>query len=289
MSGCFVPLACQSFAPSFRGVMDHTQLGPGLSVSRVTTDGTSVERSVRLAARAETDDLHISLQVHSSGHVAQGGRTVPVRPGSVTVYATDKPYRQNYSRPEQRQMIIQVSRHALRLPAGMIDAACERLLVPSSTGGRLLFEYVARASASGDHAGEGVALDLAETMIHGSFASAPLMPKSRGGMWELIRDHIEHNFHSPSLAIDALASQHHVSRRRLYEIFDVSGASPAEWIRERRLRHAEKLLRNGDRALSIARISELSGFADPTTFARAFRRTYTVNPQDFRAIVRHDV
>jgi AraC family transcriptional regulator, positive regulator of tynA and feaB len=85
------------------------------------------------------------------------------------------------------------------------------------------------------------------------------------------------------LTIDALAAAHFMSRRRLYQLFDDVGESPAEWIRSRRLQHAALLLRReGDASMGVSDISERSGFADATTFSRAFRRKYGVNPSDFR-------
>ena len=286
VSGCFIPLSCQSFAPSFRALMDYTRLSPSLSVSRLATDGTTVERSARLAAKADTDDLHLSLQQGSTGQVTQGGRSVPVRPGSVTTYATDAPYRQDYSRPEQRQLIIQVSRRSLRLPGRMLDDACQRLLVPASTASQLLFDYVDRMADFGSvNTAEvaNVTLDLAETMIHGSFASGRVMPRTPRGMLETIRDHVQRNFTSPSLTIEALAGTHFMSRRRLYQLFDDVGESPAELIRSRRLEHAAHLLtQEGETSATVSEVSERSGFADATTFARAFRRKYGVNPSEFR-------
>lgn len=285
VSGCFIPLSCQSFAPSFRGLMDYTRLSPSLSVSRLATDGTIVERSARLAAKADTDDLHLSLQQSSTGQVAQGGRSVSVRPGSVTAYATDAAYRQDYSRSEQRQLIIQVSRRSLRLPGRMLDDACQRLLVPASSSSRLLFDYVEKMADFGAANAADVAdvtLDLAETMIHGSFASGRVMPRTSRGMLETIRDHVQRNFTSPSLTIDGLAAAHFMSRRRLYQLFGDVGESPAELIRSRRLEYASDLLARADANATVSEVSEQSGFADATTFARAFRRRYGVNPSDFR-------
>lgn len=287
VSGCFVPLSCQSFAPTFRGRMEHTVLDPSLSVSRLSTDGTTVERSAHLAARAETDDLHFSLQQASRGRVSQAGVTVPVRPGSVTTYATNAPYRQDYSQPDQRQLIIQVSRRSLRLPGRMIDEACTRLLVPESAAARTLFGYVGRLpvdDANTPASAAETSLDLAATMIQESFSSGPVMPRTSRGMLEIIRDHVERNFTSPALTIEALAERHFMSRRRLYQLFNDVGDSPADLIRSRRLRHAaELLLRDAEAPPSVGEVSEQSGFADATTFARAFRRQYGLNPSDYRS------
>lgn len=217
------------------------------------------------------------------GRIVQEGRSVPVNAGSVTMYATDRPYRQDYSRPRQRQLIIQVSRRALRLPAEMIDDACHRLLIPSSSAGRLLFDYVERASAATDLGAADVSMDLAETLIRGSYATGPTMPRTARGLLETIRDHVERNFTSPHLTVDTLAAEHFLSRRRLYQLFDEAGESPAERIRSRRLEHAAALLRDDDqRAIGVTEACERSGFSDATTFARAFRRKYGINPREFR-------
>lgn len=289
VSSCFVPLLCE--APGgdrYSARMQHVSFGSSLSISLLATDGTRVHRSARLAARAESDDLHMSFQLASTGRVTQGGRSVPVRPGSLTVYATDAPYEQDYSRHGQRQLIVQISRKSMRLPGRMVDEACQRMSVPTLTAARVFHTFVARLveARTDDPATVGAtAADLASSMLQSSFSTGPVMPRTGPGLLETVRDHVRHNFTAPDLTVDSLAAQHFISRRRLYQLFDDVGESPSECIRSHRLEYAAGLL--GDVGSPggqvVGDVAQLSGFSDAATFARAFRRKYGMNPSEFRA------
>ncbi|MCF4120891.1 AraC family transcriptional regulator [Antribacter sp. KLBMP9083] len=303
VSGCFVPLNCAGFEPDFTGRMEHTALDERLSVSLVTTCGTSAERSPRLAARAATDDLHLSLQRSSTGRVVQDGRVTPVRPGSVTVYATDRPYYLDYSPPGQQQLIVQVSGSSLGLPARMIEAATARLAVPSgqrSSAAGSLFSYVAAlagaggdpAGAAGGERGDGprpgeaadVARDLAQVMIRASFGGGPVVPRTAGGLRHTVQEFLRAHATTPGLDVEEVARCHFVSRRKLYQVFGEAGLAPAEFLRRERLRAAARLLRaGGPGARPVEQVAYACGFDDPTTFTRAFRRVYGCTPREWRA------
>ncbi|MEZ3162167.1 AraC family transcriptional regulator [Microbacterium sp. BWT-B31] len=288
VSNCFVPLLCQASAESYSARMQHASVGPAVSVSLLETEGTRVQRTARLAARAQSDDLHMSFQLGSTGRVSQGGRSVAVRPGSLTVYATDLPYEQDYSRSAQHQLIIQVSRRALSLPRRMIDDACRRMAVPALPAGRVLQSFASRivaAEEEGSPAVAAAAADLAATLVRSSFATGTVVPRTSIGLLETVRDCVRHNFTLPDLTVDSLAARHFISRRRLYQLFDEVGESPSEWIRVCRLEHAAGLLAEAGRMAkhTIGEIAQMSGFSDAATFARAFRRKYGMNPSDYRS------
>jgi len=143
VSNCFVPLTCLAFESTFTGTMKYTRLDDHTSVSTVTTAGTSAERTERTARNATSDDLHLSLQVSSSGIVSQDGRRAAVTAGDITTYATDRAYHLDYSRPNQQQLIIQVSRSSLGLSDEMIEASCHRLRMPRVRAAQVLFDFVA--------------------------------------------------------------------------------------------------------------------------------------------------
>lgn len=288
VSNCFVPLRTAAFSEGFHGQMDHLRLDERVSVSVVTTDGTTAERTPRLAARAENDDLHLSLQESAKGTVSQGGRMVSVRPGSISTYATDSPYYLDYSEPNQRQLIIQVSRTALKLPPSMIADSCSRLAVPSSDAARVLFAYVAllkRRVTAGGLGDEGevaeVTKDLSSTMIHSSFSSGRIVPHTQGGLMFTVKDFVTANV--ATLCVDDIANEFYMSRRSLYNLFGRSDTSPADYLRSVRLGHAAAMLADPKRAdWSVSRIGAECGFADATTFTRAFRREFSCTPREWR-------
>ncbi|MBY0686980.1 AraC family transcriptional regulator [Microbacterium marinilacus] len=288
VSGCFVPLRCAGFEPAFAGRMEHVALDDRLSVSLVTTCGTSAERTARLARRAEADDVHISLQRSSHGTVSADGRATSVRPGSVTIYATDRPYYLDYSWRDQQQHIVQVSRTSLGLPPRMLEAAMARLAVPggaSSSSARNLFSYV-RELPDGPASSRvaDVTRDLARVMIRSSFADGVVVPRTSGGLRHAVKEYLRQNATRPGLDMDQVARQHFVSRRRLYQAFEQAGQSPAAFLRAERLRVAARLLTDPRQAgRTVEQIGYAAGFEDPTTFTRAFRRAYGCAPREWRA------
>jgi len=213
---------------------------------------------------------------------------VSVRPGSVSTYATDAPYYLDYSEPHQRQVIIQVSRSALKLPPSMIADSCARLAVPHSDSARVLFSYVAlvqsRAAAGALEDEEEVAevtKDLSSAMIHSSFSSGRIVPQSPGGLMFTVKDFITANV--ATLRVDDIANEFYMSRRSLYNLFGRTDTSPADYLRNVRLGNAAAMLTDPKHHdWSISRIGVECGFADATTFTRAFRREFSCTPSELR-------
>jgi len=284
VSNCFVPLNCLGFEPAFHGRMEHAAVDAGLSVSLVTTSGTSAERSSRLAAHAGSDDLHLSLQRSATGLVCAGGQRVADGPGSVSVYATDAPYYLDYSPPDQQQLIVQVSRSSLGLPRDLLDAALCRLALPGSAAARTLFGFVA-GQVPGVTVPDAsvVARDLAVAMLRSSFATAPVLPATPDGLRAAVLDFVRSNAADPRLDVDGIARRHYMSRRRLYDLFEALGTTPGEHLRTVRLRAAAERLADPADTRTVADIGYACGFDDATTFTRAFRRAFAVTPRDFRA------
>ncbi|MGH3352700.1 MAG: AraC family transcriptional regulator [Nocardioides sp.] len=287
VSSCFVPLACNDVEPGFTGRMEHTQLDDGIAVALATSSGHSSTRTARLARGAGGDDLHLSLQRSSTGTVSSGSRTVAVRPGSVSVYRVDAPYLVDYSAPHQQQLLVQVSRSSMRLPDGMLSEAADRIALPrvqEAPAARALYSY---ASALPDTEGPGLATvvrDLAAVMIHSAFTSAPVTPHTTAGLRHTVRQHLRDHAQDRGLTMDEVARRHGVSRRRLYQVFEESGSSPAAYLRSVRLAVATEMFSAERRPPGgISAIAYSCGFNDPLTFTRAFRRTYGVTPREWRA------
>jgi AraC-like DNA-binding protein len=264
--------------------MEHTGLDERVSVSLVSTSGTSADRTESLAHRAHSDDQHQSLQRSSSGTVVAGGGSTAVRPGSVTVYATDRPYYLDYSPTDQQQLIVQVSRASLGLPRTMVEDAMRRLALPGgwrAPAARNLFSYVDSLPDGATAEVGDTVRDLAAVMIRSSFGEGSSVPRTSRGLRHAVQEYLRVNATTRGLDMDAVAREHFVSRRRLYQVFEVVGLSPASVLRGERLRIAERLLRDApDR--TVEWVAYESGFSDLTTFTRAFRRANGVTPREWR-------
>jgi len=85
------------------------------------------------------------------------------------------------------------------------------------------------------------------------------------------------NIHLSELAEAAGLSEFHFAK-----LFKQSmGASPHQYILQRRLERAKELLRNP--ALSLSDISLEAGFADQSHFTNVFRRFVGATPSKFRS------
>jgi transcriptional regulator GlxA family with amidase domain len=84
------------------------------------------------------------------------------------------------------------------------------------------------------------------------------------------------------LSVSDLADVAGLSRAHFSRIFTVSeGMPPAEFVLQRRLRRAAKLLTSAAN-IPIKEVSVLCGFEDPNYFSKVFRRLYGTNPSEFR-------
>jgi AraC-like DNA-binding protein len=94
---------------------------------------------------------------------------------------------------------------------------------------------------------------------------------------ETVIETVEDNLADPEFSVDRLAEAAALSRRqltrRMKETFD---ATPAAYIRARRIEQAEELLTDGPE--TIAGVAAAVGFASPSAFSKAFREATGCSP-----------
>lgn len=105
----------------------------------------------------------------------------------------------------------------------------------------------------------------------------------RAAAFAQVRRHIRNNLHQADLTPETLLNALPLSRPVLYRLFEHEGGLAA-YIRKHRLRAAaDELVRFPH--LAVIDIAYGLGFRSPSDFTRAFRRSYEMAPQDFRALV----
>ena len=93
---------------------------------------------------------------------------------------------------------------------------------------------------------------------------------------------INENLDNEDYGVEQLARDVAMSRSSLYEkLRTMLGISPADFIRNVRLKHATELLVNTQ--LSIAEVSERVGFNSPRIFSSNFKKMFGVLPSDYRS------
>jgi transcriptional regulator GlxA family with amidase domain len=92
--------------------------------------------------------------------------------------------------------------------------------------------------------------------------------------------HIDANLHTP-LAADDLAAVAGLSPSRLRAVFqELMGTSPKQFVQERRVALARRLL--ADPSLAIKEVATKTGFADAFHFSKAFRKIDGLPPSVYR-------
>lgn len=101
---------------------------------------------------------------------------------------------------------------------------------------------------------------------------------------KLIKKDILERLADPELQVDAVAQRQGVTPRYVQRLFEMEETTFTEFVRNRRLEQAFRLLREGSgRWGTIANIASEVGFIDLSTFNRAFRKRFNATPSDVRA------
>jgi signal transduction histidine kinase/DNA-binding response OmpR family regulator/ligand-binding sensor domain-containing protein len=93
---------------------------------------------------------------------------------------------------------------------------------------------------------------------------------------------IDQHLHDPEFDVDKLAADAGVSRSSLFTKFKaLTGITPNDYIRNKRLKRAAVLLRDQPE-LRVVEIAEQLGFGSPVYFSRIFKARYGVSPAQYR-------
>ena len=131
----------------------------------------------------------------------------------------------------------------------------------------------------------GNVLDLLGTVLTERLECAPPSPDAAHRALMLqITAFIEEHLGEADLSPAQIAAAHHISLRQLHKLFHADGITVAGWIRQRRLEHCGRDLRDPRCATrSVAAIGARWGYPDPAHFSRLFKATYGMGPRDYRA------
>ncbi|WP_159942823.1 MULTISPECIES: helix-turn-helix domain-containing protein [unclassified Nocardiopsis] len=287
----FVPLRLGRVADGFHGSLTQTGLLPGVTVTTVRTRGDSeVLRTPRLAGSAPRDDLLFSLHLSGTGTVRQRGRETRLEPGTGAVYDAAVPYSLHFP-ASSREIVLQLPRRMLSERFDRVDEACGRPLSTRQPATRVLAAFLRGLVAAMPRLDAESRADLAwssaellVTALRAAAGEPRPVPEGRRALLEAMRVHVRERCADPRLTPEVLARRHSVSVRHVTALFAEAGTSPAAFIREQRLNRAHRALTDPRQAhRTIAAIAAGAGFADRTTFTRAFVRRYGATPAELRA------
>ncbi|OKO84440.1 hypothetical protein AC629_21555 [Bradyrhizobium sp. NAS80.1] len=100
---------------------------------------------------------------------------------------------------------------------------------------------------------------------------------------KLVQKDILERLSDHGLHIDAVAKRQGVTPRYIQRLFEREGTTFTDFVRERRLELAFRLLKeHGATSSTITAIAHNAGFAEISSFNRAFRKRYDATPSEIR-------
>ncbi|WP_423459339.1 helix-turn-helix transcriptional regulator [Ottowia sp. VDI28] len=210
--------------------------------------------------------------------------------GSVAIVSKAREYQGITPRGGPSVCLQVPHRHIARLAPGL-EAAPLRVLLPGTPGAALALAYAELLSAN--PALPAAQQFLATTHLHELMASA-LVSAHRPGITPpheahapsrlaLIRRDMQTRLGQPSLTLEAMARRHGLTPRQIQRLFAAEGTCFSDELRAARLERAHALLTDpAKRHLRMVDIALDCGFAEASTFNRAFRRRFGAAPSSLR-------
>ena len=93
---------------------------------------------------------------------------------------------------------------------------------------------------------------------------------------------ISNNLSNPDFVVEDLAQATGYGRSQFYsKMMEVTGKTPKEYIRQRRMARAAELLRSGE-MITVAEVAYQVGFSDSLYFSRCFKQHFGVTPSKYQ-------
>jgi AraC family transcriptional activator of tynA and feaB len=264
----------------FAGTVTQWPLG-ALSLARIDSQRQRVRRTGPDIDRAPRPGYYANLQVRGTSAMRQEGRTTVLRPGDLAVVDTGEPFAFDFG-DDFRQLSFFVPAALLRAQVSGPVRTATRIGTGSGVGAAV--RHVLSALPKADpavtarlalHAAELLAVALERPVV-----AAPVRaPRTHALAVADIEEHLTDDDLSPA----ATARRLGVSVRAVHGLFAGRALSYAGTVRRMRLDRAHRDLRDPARAgLRVIDVAADAGFADVTSFHRAFKQVYGRTPAQVR-------
>lgn len=253
---------------------------------RIEGDASAIERTSRLVAQQDPEELQVTHLVRGRFRIDQSNRTAFVEAGDLSGYETSHPYRVESAGPFEL-LLFTLPRTLL---GGQADAICSRTAItldgrsgPPAVAGpflRGIADRIEDGTLDANAAGLG---DCVADMVRMVFNDGDTPHRDGAGLFAQVTAYVDAHLAEAALGPQALAAAHYVSPRLLHRMFAERGHTVAGWIRARRLDAVCRDL--ADPALgprSIRAIAVSRGFADAPHFSRLFRQAHGCTPGEYR-------
>lgn len=282
----FVPLVITGTGHDFEGKLESVQVDAGISVSHISHPRATVSRTSVGIKEADDFSLYLSFNVGEPFRILQNGRAVDLRHGTSSFYVSSMPYEMIFPKFAS-QYVLQVDRARLPVSVNTQLNTLARPIELTHDGMSILKTYLTslmRAPrtqlGSTDRVMGQAVVDLT-SMVMQSAGTGKLDARGmdRDSLFQGMMSFIRVNAAKHNLSPDLVSERFGISRRLMYNVFAENNNSPADAIRNERLRRASVLL--GMPGATVREVAHATGFFDVATFGRAFSRQFDVLPSQW--------
>ncbi|MCP8687176.1 helix-turn-helix domain-containing protein [Marinobacterium sedimentorum] len=267
-----------------------------ISISRLETSATRYRRNARNISKEEDSPFLITIPQLQPVDFSQDRHKVICNPGSFILERSDLPYEFSYARDNQL-WVLRVPdanlRTRVRTPERFLYMEFSLLQGAGALFSDFLASLVRQVPYLGTQ-GAGLASQqllelLALTLEDDDRVIASGEACVSNAHLMRIEHFVRENITNPDLSPELIASACQISTRYMHKLFQGSGQTVGQWIKEVRLQAAMNDIRSGSSKVTLAEVAYRWGFADQAHFCRSFKSRFGCTAREARESAREDL
>ncbi|MEV0447884.1 helix-turn-helix domain-containing protein [Streptomyces sp. NPDC050600] len=244
--------------------------------------------------QSDPDQYHLALLTRGATWFSQQRSETTQSVGEMVLWDSSRPFESGTTEGTEpiSAIVLQVPKQALPLRPERVDRLLARTFTGDSGMGAVLAGFLRTLTAHGSDCAphersrlDQITIDLFSACLATRLDLCDQLPGEARAEALLARidAFIDHNLGDTELTPHTIAAHHHISVRRLHQLFAGQDETVAATIRRRRLERCRAdLARPELLGRPVHAIAARWGYPNAPVFSRAFRAAYGTSPTDFR-------
>ena len=273
----------------FYGDIDVRNLG-GFDVAGLSLNPEQVVRSRAQVANSNDEYCFLILQLAGKSRLEQGARDILLMPGDMTLIDSGMPSKFDYDGPFRQlsfhlpRKVLEARLHTRRLPYASLISGSQGMGAVTSGFMKSMYDQALLLRPDQAETIRDALLEMVTSCVgqcSGMGNAGTASPK--GQQLRQLQQYIDARLADPNLSPGGIAKSYGISTRHLHRLFELSGMSVGEWMRNKRLERARDDLANPKFAdHSVIQIAFNWGFNDASHFSRTFKAAFGMTPRQYK-------
>ncbi len=268
----------------FQGELSVKSLGRSALITRIHS--TPMEYH-EMEEASYTDDYFICLSLCPYAQLTQNGITSEQFSGDMVIYDNNQPF--SYRFPEgDNQIVISVPHFVFNAEVNSFSALLNKTLKSDSPLGSFVSSMIQQAWESeeqediyGDKMLSAILSILSSAFEAASPEGNQAALRDKRDNLSLVQQFIVENMEDPTLSVESISQQFHMSSRTLSRLFSKENTSVMRWVWQQRIKASYKtLVTNLD--IPVSEVAYQHGFSNMSHFSKMFKETYGITPSQLR-------